>query len=116
MTPITYDQITRAKDSPAARREICGTVAANLSEANPSETYAYDEVSVYLLVGAKVVLIWGWTIFGAFRQVSPALDVSEYVKRDTLAVIPGRPLELADIFDGGPRSGLPDLENRRFSS
>lgn len=82
---ITHDDIRRAfRFGDEAKREICEKVAENLAASNASQAFRFNSAGVYVIDGARVVLVYSWTILGAFIQCAPALDVSAYVDRGTL--------------------------------
>lgn len=95
MIPITRDMIREAAPSDDTRRALCALVVANLVETSDG-AYAHNENGVFLLPpDGRIVLIVSWTCFGALVPCSPALDVTAYVKRESLT-LRGQP-ELIEI-------------------
>lgn len=84
MTPVTSEEIRAAAQSDDGKREICARVGAQCVETNPGLKFAWNGSGVYLLEGERVIMVYSWTITGHFVSCEPALNVTEYVKRETL--------------------------------
>lgn len=81
MRTITHCEIVAAKDLPEAKRAICQYVAENLTEANPTLRFAFNDAGVYCRnPDGSIALIYGWTCFGSFQEVQPHLDVTLYAR------------------------------------
>lgn len=76
----THREIVAAKNLPEAKKAICQYVAENLTEANPTLRFAYNDAGVYCRnPDGSIALLYGWTCFGSFQEVQPHLDVTRLV-------------------------------------
>ena len=81
MRTITHCEIVAAKDLPEAKRAICQYVAENLTEANPTLRFAFNDAGVYCRNdNGTISLIYGWDLFGGFRRLNPFLNVTLYAR------------------------------------
>jgi hypothetical protein len=92
---------TAFRSGEASKRDICRRVAENMGESFCDGEIAYDDAGVYHTPPGRVVLVMGWDLFGNFRHVVPALDVTEHVKRDGLT--------FADAGNGPRPHGIEQL-------
>ncbi len=72
--------------TPEAKLHRCEETARALARLNPAlaEKFRYNDSAVYALDGARVIMLWSWTITGHFLYCKPALDVTAYVSVDGL--------------------------------